>query len=125
MTVARLRGHARLIVAGYDEVHIRQAGIAAQRLEDRHDARRRVVPVEEYGAVVCEVERTIIYLHALAVHGAVVVAYGNGAIDLRELDASPWLHHIVHDRAPIPASVSSKQRGVILGGVSCCCHRPC
>jgi hypothetical protein len=44
------------------------------------------VPVEKDGAVVRQVERALVDLHALAVHGAIVVACAHRRLKLLTLD---------------------------------------
>ena len=84
--------------------------MASQRLEERHDARGRVVAVEEDGAVVGQVERAVDDLHALAVHRAVVVARRHARVELRGLDPRPRLQQFLHDRLPVPPAVRRQQR---------------
>jgi hypothetical protein len=60
--ISRVRGHARFVISRDDQIHIRQVRVPTKGLEDWHDARGGVVPVEEDGAVVCEVERAVVDL---------------------------------------------------------------
>ena len=60
--------------------------VAPERLEEWEDARGRIVPVEKDGAVVRQVERALVDLHALAVHGAIVVAGAHRRLKLLTLD---------------------------------------
>ena len=87
----------------------RQVGVAAERLEEWQYAGGRVVAVEEDGTVIGEVQLAADDLHALAVHCAIVVARGDGRIQLLGLDALPRKQQLGDDRAPIPTRMCVEQ----------------
>ena len=55
--------------------------------------------------VVGEVQAAVNNLHALAIHGAIVIACFDRSVQLRKLDTFPWLQHIIDDGLPVPVSV--------------------
>ena len=53
-------------------------------------------------------------LHALAIHGAVVVACTDGSLELRSFDTSPGLHHVLSNRSPVPVPMRREQFALTL-----------
>lgn len=60
--LTRIRGHFGFVVSGHHDVYVWHRGVAAEGGEQRHHARRRVVTVEEDGAVVGQIHFAIEHL---------------------------------------------------------------
>ena len=101
---------ARLVDGGDDNVQVGQV-VPAHHLEHRHDARGRVVPVEEDGAVVLHVQPPALHLDALAVHRAVVKAGLDAHLEHSLVDALERVEHVLGHRLPVPVAVQ-RERGI-------------
>ena len=97
--------------------------MASQGFEQRQNASRRIVPVKENGPVVGQVEVAADDLHALAVHGPIVIARGHGCLKLLLLDSRPGLQELSNDGLPVPARVRTQEESCQIGAV-CAVSRP-
>eukprot|EP00325_Prymnesiales_sp_UTEX-LB-985_P026006 CAMPEP_0174726544 /NCGR_PEP_ID=MMETSP1094-20130205/48029_1 /TAXON_ID=156173 /ORGANISM="Chrysochromulina brevifilum, Strain UTEX LB 985" /LENGTH=216 /DNA_ID=CAMNT_0015928143 /DNA_START=946 /DNA_END=1598 /DNA_ORIENTATION=+ len=96
--VARYRADARLVDGRHDDVQVWQVRVASEGLEDGEDAGGRILPVEEYGSVVSDVQPPVVDLEALAVHRTSVASL-DGSVQLLLRNIRPWAQEVCDNRA--------------------------